>query len=494
MEIQTNKKSFTAILLIVFLGFIGIYTSRMIDWSLKSKIENTNAANCDSSFFTINNPSGSNFSTSCIQNGSLLYSNENRYTIFQPADSLLNVPYMVTPNVSLKDDANLNWAIILSKKATVYVLTRHIPGINQIPSWVQTTYTRITNDDLSKVNQYFLRKNDQGLIGLYDISKRDFDPGTVSFQSASAGLSTAYSMYFVAANPLSTASPSSSPLPTTTSSPSTGGVIFVGAGDIADSGGGSAKTAAIISNLISQNPSTQVFALGDNSYGSYSTQFNKTWGAFKSRVNPVMGNHDVRADYFSYFGTSFGGSINQLYYSKNIGSWHIIGLDSESVTANANDPQLAWLKNDLTINKNVCTLAMWHEPTFSTGAHQDGAKMIPYWEALYTSGAEMVLQSHTHIYERTKPLNVSGLIDSTPSKGMVSFVSGTGGNKGVEFNSDSVCTAGSICAIRHSNSSGFDGVLKITLNSNNYNYEFLHVAGTSATNASFSDKGHTACH
>ncbi len=147
-----------------------------------------------------------------------MYANENRYTIFQPSAQLNNLAYIRTPNVEIKDASTLNWSISLTQRARVYIMTRHIPGLNQIPTWVVGNYARQTNDDLSRINQYFLRKNEQGLIGLYDISSREVQPGTISFQSANAGLTTAYSMYIVALQPLTTTQ-TPSPTPVNTSTP-----------------------------------------------------------------------------------------------------------------------------------------------------------------------------------------------------------------------------------------------------------------------------------
>jgi PKD repeat protein len=258
-------------------------------------------------------------------------------------------------------------------------------------------------------------------------------------------------------------------------------VVFVGAGDIAecDSQNQGGATAALITAL----PGAQVFTLGDNAYPDGAaadfTCYQATWGGFKERTHPVPGNHDYHqagaAPYFAYFGAA-AGPAGSGYYSYDLGTWHIIALNSES---NLNE-EVAWLGADLAAHPSICTLAYWHRPFFTSGAvHAPFTAMRPIWDALQAAGADLVLSGHNHQYERFAPQ----LSDGTASDGGIrEFVVGTGG-----FHSlyDFVTPPRSNSEVRYK---GF-GVLKLTLGSTGYSWQFLPTAGSS-----FADSGTAACH
>lgn len=70
------------------------------------------------------------------------------------------------------------------------------------PSWISQQYTKQTNDDFTNLQQFVMRKNDQGLIGLYDIYKKNtVSTGTANFSAASDTTTTAYSMYLISVKP-----------------------------------------------------------------------------------------------------------------------------------------------------------------------------------------------------------------------------------------------------------------------------------------------------
>jgi PKD repeat protein len=258
-------------------------------------------------------------------------------------------------------------------------------------------------------------------------------------------------------------------------------VVFVGAGDIAECSpqNQDGATAALITAL----PGAQVFTLGDNAYPDGAAAdyacYQATWGAFKDRTHPVPGNHDYHqagaAPYFAYFGAA-AGPAGAGYYSYDLGTWHIIALNSES---NLNE-ELTWLTVDLAAHPGACTLAYWHRPFFTSGAvHAPDTAMRPIWDALQGAGAELVLSGHNHQYERFAPQ----LSDGTASDvGIRQFVVGTGG-----FHSlyDFITPPRPNSEVRYQ---GF-GVLKLTLGATGYSWEFLPVQGSS-----FTDTGTAPCH
>ena len=160
--------------------------------------------------------------------------------------------------------------------------------------------------------------------------------------------------------------------------------VLVGAGDIAscDDLSGAEATAEIIDKI----PGT-VFAVGDLAYpdGSdenFSKCYNPTWGRFKDRTRPAPGNHEYHSDgaagYNRYFGAA-AGDPTKGYYSYDLGTWHILALNSECDVVGGcgpSSPQGQWLKQELEQHPTACTLAYFHKPLFSSGGkHGDDPTM-----------------------------------------------------------------------------------------------------------------------
>jgi hypothetical protein len=79
-----------------------------------------------------------------------------------------------------------------------------------------------------------------------------------------------------------------------------------------------------------------VLALGDNQYPSgsladFEASYADTWGAYRAITFPVPGNHEYETPgargYFGYFGER-AGEPDKGYYSYDLGSWHLIALNS----------------------------------------------------------------------------------------------------------------------------------------------------------------------
>ncbi len=283
----------------------------------------------------------------------------------------------------------------------------------------------------------------------------------------------------------------------------TGSPVVVGAGDIAScTSTGDTATAKLLANIAGT-----VLALGDNAYMEGSpAQFNNcydpTWGQYKARTMPVVGNHEYRtpgaSGYFGYFGAKATGVVDpdtgtkMGYYSYNLGSWHIIALNSECeywATGFIDGPSQcstqkqanmeAWLKADLAQNPAACTLAYFHQPRFSSGGGGNDLETQPLWDALYEANADVVLAGHDHVYERFAPQTPTGQRDD--ARGIREFVVGTGGVDHGRFNNIKANSQ-----VR--NATAF-GVLKLTLDPTSYTWKFVPQAGKS-----FTDSGTTNCH
>jgi hypothetical protein len=263
--------------------------------------------------------------------------------------------------------------------------------------------------------------------------------------------------------------------------------VLVGAGDIADCTDLSGAEAT--AKLLEKIPGT-VMAVGDLAYPNGTKEnfvcYDKTWGRVKSRTRPAAGNHEFHSSgatpYFDYFGSA-AGDPKDGYYSYELGSWHIIVLNSECKDVGgceAGSRQEKWLRADLAAHPAACTLTYWHKPLFSSGgAHGNDLDLKPFWQALYDANADVVVGGHDHDYERFAPQNPDGVADA--KRGIREFVVGTGGKNQRPFGA-----AKPNSEVR--NADAF-GVLKLTLHPNGYDWQFIPVAGKS-----FTDSGTGSCH
>jgi hypothetical protein len=239
-----------------------------------------------------------------------------------------------------------------------------------------------------------------------------------------------------------------------------------------------------------------VALLGDEQYqvGRYEdfmASFDHTYGAFKWLHRPSPGNHEFYTaksgqfgvkgyGYFDYYngyeidpttgiakttavdsgdhaaapGTvtqpipladgqagHFGDDGGEGWYSYNLGKWHIISLNIEcAVEEGGCNPtgewfaaETAWLAQDLADNTAPCTVAYWHQPTFSAGnaavgtskfTTAEGQAADEWWQLLYRYGADLVLNGHDHLYARYTPVDSNG---NPSKKGIREFIVGTGG-------------------------------------------------------------------
>jgi hypothetical protein len=230
----------------------------------------------------------------------------------------------------------------------------------------------------------------------------------------------------------------------------------------------------------------EAFTLGDNAYPTGSARdfascFAPTWGdstrLIMKNIRPAVGNHEHlsghASPYYEYFGSRAGPS-NRGYYSYNVGAWHAIVLNSEiMVDVGFSDAerqaQLDWLEQDLKSNKQLCTVAYWHHPRFSSGWHGGDARVAPFWQILYGGGADVILNGHDHGYERFRPQTPAGVADST--NGITAIITGTGGGDLRSFRQPAAPNS----AYRVQ---GHYGVLKLTLGAAAWRSAFIDVNHT----------------
>jgi hypothetical protein len=291
-----------------------------------------------------------------------------------------------------------------------------------------------------------------------------------------------------------------------------------------------------------------VALLGDEQYQvgkltDFEQSFDQAWGGLKMLERPAPGNHEYypyakKGDneagqngtgYFGYFNghdqagtpTNQGQAgddtaANQGWYSYDLGNWHIVSLNAEcdsdafkhdcSTTDNGLlSQETAWLSKDLSINTRPCTIAYWHQPTFSATTAStatvpasapgaggvEGAAADAWWQLLYQHHATLVLNGHEHAYARLRPMNPAG--QSDPTHGIPEFIVGSGGEAldtlaGTPGNyaNPNVVTA----------QAGAFGVMKLTLNAHGYSWDYQPaLAGPGFTSAAlnYSDTGSATC-
>ena len=269
-------------------------------------------------------------------------------------------------------------------------------------------------------------------------------------------------------------------------------VVLVGAGDIASCK--DPEGARATAKLIEQIPGT-VFAAGDLAYEKGSAEefkncYDPTWGRFKDRTRPALGNHEyveptARA-YFEYWGAP-AGPAGKGYYSYDLGAWHIVVLNTNCAAkglggCGQGSLQETWLREDLTKHSNACVLAYGHHALFSSGIFKRHAlhpELKQLWQDLFDVHADLVLAGHEHSYERFAPQDPDGKAD--PEHGIREIVVGTGGR--------SLDLLGFATPNSEIREWGTYGVLKLTLSLGKYTWEFIPEEGKA-----FRDSGSGVCH
>ena len=261
-------------------------------------------------------------------------------------------------------------------------------------------------------------------------------------------------------------------------------VTLVGAGDIARCDDRSDRATA---KLLGKTRGT-VFTLGDNVYpdgtrAQFRNCYSPTWGKYKKRTKPAVGNHEYHTPgaraYFDYFGAR-AGRHGRGYYAYDRGRWHIVALNSncEEVGCGADSHQARWLRRNLAKHRARCTLAYFHHPLYTSERGYDSPEVRRFWTILYKRGADVILSGHAHRYERHAPMTPRGKLSAN---GIRQFMVGTGGAPGETQKGpkDPRIRAKKI---------GTPGVLRLRLGPGRYRWKFAPVAGRT-----FTDSGKDRC-
>jgi Thrombospondin type 3 repeat/Calcineurin-like phosphoesterase len=285
----------------------------------------------------------------------------------------------------------------------------------------------------------------------------------------------------------------------------TGSAVLVGAGDISSSGSRDQETGNVVRSQLNSG-AWGVFTTGDNAYpdGTYQNYqvYDAAWGSFRSKTRPTYGNHDYygsstavgATDYWDDLPDPTPVSVSndtncpQLpcsYYAYDVGNsnWRAIVLnsaDTEGPSSNqapscaAGSEQMTFLNNELNTSRSTGkhTVLFWHHARFSSSSDHptsEGATGCSktFFDVAHDNGADLVLEGHSHVYERYDTRNKTGA--KVPG-GLTSIVCGTGGNS---FDS----LQGSPSPTPDVKFTNAWGVCKLTLTSDNAQVNFLPAAG-----------------
>lgn len=290
--------------------------------------------------------------------------------------------------------------------------------------------------------------------------------------------------------------------------PRPAGPVIAAAGDIAcdpnarafNEGRGSAHACheRATSDLLVNAGLKGVLAIGDLQYycgalAAFMYSYDQSWGRVKTITHPALGNHEYQLTggygcapgaqgYFAYWGSAAGPTPGG-YYSFDVGSWHLISLNSnceEIGGCGAGSPEERWLRADVASHPRLCTLAYWHHPPFTSRVEEGGPpQTTALLQDLYHAGAELLLTGHQHNYERFALQTPTGALDE--ARGIREFVIGTGGEDLRPF--------GAPAANSEVRNNETFGVLELMLRPAGYSWQFIPEAG-----GTFTDGGSASCH
>jgi len=282
--------------------------------------------------------------------------------------------------------------------------------------------------------------------------------------------------------------------------------VLVGAGDISSGGTRDNQTGDLVRAQLPPNGvAWGVFTTGDNAYpdGTYTNYqvYDASWGSFRSSTRPTYGNHD-------YYGSSTAVGSEQYWnegpdptpvrvsnaasfyaYDVSNSNWRAIVLNSASTegpsgnqapSCSAGSPQMNVLINELNTSRSTGkhTVLFWHHARFSASSDHPTSQGATgcsktFFDVAYDNGADLVVEGHSHLYERYDSRDKSGL---EVAGGLTSVVCGTGGNS---FDSlQSLPSPTPDVAFTQA-----WGVCKLTLNTNNAQVDFLPAPGSPGTDS-----------
>lgn len=170
------------------------------------------------------------------------------------------------------------------------------------------------------------------------------------------------------------------------------------------------------SMMKSMNPELYL-GLGDYSYSNSIDCWHNIVKSVDKNFKIALGNHDTEEKLLKGYMDKF--DLKKQYYSFDYDNAHFVALSTE-LDKQENNKQLKFLTTDLTKNKlnhNIdWTIIFFHRPFYSAG-EQDPSEMSETYHPIFEKlDVDLVLQGHSHNYQRTYPLLYN---DAKPSEPIV---------------------------------------------------------------------------
>lgn len=234
-------------------------------------------------------------------------------------------------------------------------------------------------------------------------------------------------------------------------------------------------------DLIERINPTYAIAMGDIAYSKarlqdFQLKYHPFWGKLSNIIKPLPGNHEYltegAAGYFDYFDPNNTGKFGKRehgYYSFTKDNWLFLMINSECNLPYAEGcengkKQANWVDAQLAAHPDKCIVASWHRPRISYGRYSGFERINDIWNKIVARKG-VVLVGHNHLYARTIPVGTNGVSD--PINGITQFTVGTGGA--------TLYPPASTGAVLEAAKLAEHGVLKMTMNGNKIDYQFINI-------------------
>jgi len=195
-----------------------------------------------------------------------------------------------------------------------------------------------------------------------------------------------------------------------------------------------------VANAAAANQSDFVMFGGDITNAGIGTEYDSWFdyapGFIQNSVfYHTVGNHEIVSDAaLVNYKDLYTMPGNEEYFSFTYGNAIFLVINSEKPS---DASQLAWLQSTLAANTGkTWKFVMFHRPFYTSPSH--GGEMDSYlgtiWKAFDDYGVDIVLNGHTHNYQRTKPINRNvstttavAEYGSNPGQGRCEIVAGAAG-------------------------------------------------------------------
>jgi len=232
-------------------------------------------------------------------------------------------------------------------------------------------------------------------------------------------------------------------------STSTAGFSFAAAGDW----GCSSDTKKMVDNMIDKNPQL-ILGLGDYSYRFHPDCWLKLIDPIYSKMKIALGNHDhlTYTNTTNYYSSPerlkqymHHFNLNRQFYSFNYKNVHFIAMSTE-VPYDKDSMQYNFVKSDLQKTKSKpgvdWIVVFYHRVAYTSPALVHGIEELrdTYHPLFEHYGVDLVIQAHSHNYQRTYPIEYNAKDSDKPHitdeektnyrnpRGQIYTIVGTGGS------------------------------------------------------------------